>query len=120
MPRRSPRCGNTTGHLGLRSTFCGGLGACATDQPDLVDASTINGADTAWMMTSTALVLLMTLPGIALFYGGMVRRKSVLNVTACVVVICAIVGSLLTGVFASKTISGSESSLLMQFIVPVR
>ena len=63
-------------------------------QPGLVDASTINGADTAWMMTSTALVLLMTLPGIALFYGGMVRRKSVLNVMASVVVICAVVSIL--------------------------
>ena len=63
-------------------------------QPGLVGAETINGADTAWMMTSTALVLLMTLPGIALFYGGMVRRKSVLNVMACVVAICAIVSLL--------------------------
>ena len=63
-------------------------------QPGLVDASTINGADTAWMMTSTALVLLMTLPGIALFYGGMVRRKSILNVMACVVAICAVVSIL--------------------------
>ncbi len=63
-------------------------------QPGLVDASTLNGADTAWMVTSTALVLLMTLPGIALFYGGMVRRKSVLNVMACVVAICAIVSLL--------------------------
>ena len=66
----------------------------ALTQPGLVDGSTLNGADTAWMMTSTALVLLMTLPGIALFYGGMVRRKSVLNVMACVVVICAIVSVL--------------------------
>ena len=63
-------------------------------RPGLVDASTINGADTAWMMTSTALVLMMTLPGIALFYGGMVRRKSVLNVMASVVVICAVVSLL--------------------------
>ncbi|WP_411880752.1 ammonium transporter [Polaromonas sp. YR568] len=62
--------------------------------PGLVGAETLNGADTAWMMTSTALVLLMTLPGIALFYGGMVRRKSVLNVMACVVAICAIVSLL--------------------------
>ena len=62
--------------------------------PGLVDAASLNGADTAWMMTSTALVLLMTLPGIALFYGGMVRRKSVLNVMACVVVICAVVSLL--------------------------
>jgi len=63
-------------------------------KPGLVDASTINGADTAWMMTSTALVLFMTLPGIALFYGGMVRRKSVINVMACVVVVCAVVSLL--------------------------
>ena len=39
-------------------------------QPGRVGVGTINGADTGWMMTSTALVLLMTLPGIALFYGG--------------------------------------------------
>jgi Amt family ammonium transporter len=63
-------------------------------QPGLVGAETLNGADTAWMMTSTALVLLMTLPGIALFYGGMVRRKSVLNVMASVVAICAVVSLL--------------------------
>ena len=66
----------------------------ALTQPGLVGAETLNGADTAWMMTSTALVLLMTLPGIALFYGGMVRRKSVLNVMACVVGTCAIVSLL--------------------------
>ncbi len=36
----------------------------------------------AWMLTSTALVLMMTLPGLALFYGGMVRRKNVLSVCA--------------------------------------
>src|SRR6478672_11810369 len=55
---------------------------------------TINGADTAWMMTSTALVLLMTLPGIAFFYAGMVRRKSVLNTMACVVAIASLVSIL--------------------------
>ncbi len=42
----------------------------------------INSGDTAWMMTSTALVLFMTLPGLALFYGGLVRRKNVLSVLA--------------------------------------
>ncbi|OYU46514.1 MAG: ammonia channel protein [Burkholderiales bacterium PBB4] len=62
--------------------------------PTVVAQSTINAADTAWMMTSTALVLLMTLPGIALFYGGMVRRKSVLNTMASVVAIAALVSLL--------------------------
>jgi Amt family ammonium transporter len=40
----------------------------------------LSGADTAWIMTSTALVLFMTLPGLALFYGGLVRNKNVLSV----------------------------------------
>lgn len=43
-------------------------------------AQDINGADTAWIMTSTALVLFMTLPGLALFYGGLVRTKNILSV----------------------------------------
>src|SRR6185312_5450219 len=41
-------------------------------------ASPLNSGDTAWMMTSMALVLMMTIPGLGLFYGGMVRRKNVL------------------------------------------
>lgn len=60
-------------------------------RPGLVAQSSINGADTAWMMTATALVLLMTLPGIALFYGGLVRKKSVINTMASVVAITAVV-----------------------------
>ena len=59
-------------------------------RPTLVPQASLNGADTAWMLTATALVLLMTLPGIALFYGGMVRRKSVINTMACVVAITAL------------------------------
>lgn len=54
----------------------------------------INAADTAWMMTATALVLLMTLPGIALFYAGMVRRKCVINTMASVVAITSLVSVL--------------------------
>ncbi len=60
-------------------------------RPSLVAQDSLNGADTAWMMTSTALVLLMTLPGIALFYAGMVRKKSVINTMASVVAIAALV-----------------------------
>lgn len=41
---------------------------------------TLNSGDTAWMLTATALVLFMTIPGLALFYGGMVRSKNVLSV----------------------------------------
>ena len=49
----------------------------------------ISGADTAWILTSTALVLFMTLPGLALFYGGLVRSKNVLSVLMqCFAITC--------------------------------
>ncbi|MGZ4938731.1 MAG: ammonia channel protein, partial [Halobacteriota archaeon] len=44
----------------------------------MVDAA-LNSGDTAWMLISTALVMLMTVPGLALFYAGLVRRENVLN-----------------------------------------
>jgi Amt family ammonium transporter len=50
----------------------------APTEPQLVGFDKISGGDTAWMLTSTALVLMMTIPGLALFYGGMVRKKNVL------------------------------------------
>jgi len=46
--------------------------------PPLVSADKVSAGDTAWMLTSTALVLMMCVPGLALFYGGMVRKKNVL------------------------------------------
>ena len=46
------------------------------------DAPKLDSGDTAWMLTSTALVLMMTIPGLALFYGGMVRKKNVLTICA--------------------------------------
>jgi len=46
----------------------------------LADSAKLSSGDTAWMITATALVLLMTVPGLALFYGGMVRKKNVLSV----------------------------------------
>jgi Amt family ammonium transporter len=52
--------------------------AAAPTEPTIVKFSDINSGDTAWMLTSTALVLMMTIPGLALFYGGMVRKKNVL------------------------------------------
>ena len=52
-------------------------------------ADEISGADTAWILTSTALVLFMTLPGLALFYGGLVRSKNVLSVLMqCFAITC--------------------------------
>ena len=54
-------------------------------------APTLNTGDTAWMLTSTAIVLMMTIPGLALFYGGMVRKKNVLSVVMqCFAITCIV------------------------------
>jgi Amt family ammonium transporter len=50
--------------------------------PAFAEASEINPADTAWMIVATGLVLMMTIPGLALFYSGMVRKKNVLATMA--------------------------------------
>ncbi|MEC7561701.1 MAG: ammonium transporter [Pseudomonadota bacterium] len=53
------------------------------------DDAGISGADTAWIMTATALVLFMTIPGLSLFYGGLVRSKNVLSVLMqCFAITC--------------------------------
>jgi ammonium transporter, Amt family len=52
------------------------LGIVGASAPALADE--LSAGDTAWMLTSTALVLMMTIPGLAMFYGGMVRKKNVL------------------------------------------
>ncbi|MDT0618345.1 ammonium transporter [Salinisphaera sp. P385] len=53
-------------------------------------AQTISGADTAWIMTATALVLFMTLPGLSLFYAGLVRVRNVLSVLMQCFTICCV------------------------------
>jgi Amt family ammonium transporter len=71
--------GTGTARWGLRSSLLlAGLLACA---PAAAQApATLNSGDTAWMLTATMLVMLMTIPGLALFYGGMVRAKNLLSV----------------------------------------
>ncbi|MDF3072680.1 MAG: amtB1 [Alphaproteobacteria bacterium] len=54
----------------------------------------INAANTAWMLVATALVLLMTIPGLALFYAGMVRKKNVLSTLAQSLATCALISVL--------------------------
>lgn len=73
--------------------------AAAPALPAHAVALALNSGDTAWMLTSTALVLLMTIPGLALFYSGMVRKKNILAtaaqsfaITALITVLWAVVG----------------------------
>ena len=73
-----------------QSLAAAGLALIATPawaQPEIVSDS----GDTAWVLTASALVLLMTLPGLALFYGGLVRAKNVLSVIMqCFIITCIV------------------------------
>lgn len=78
----------------VRTLVAAALAAAALLEPGsavAADAPALNGGDTAWMLTSTALVLFMTLPGLALFYGGLVRAKNVLSVLMhCFAIACMV------------------------------
>ncbi len=64
---------------------------CAALWPALGSAQGLDSGATAWLLTATALVLLMTLPGLALFYGGLVRSRNVLSVLSQCFALCCIV-----------------------------
>ncbi|MGY8785334.1 MAG: ammonium transporter, partial [Pseudomonadales bacterium] len=70
----------------------------------------LNGANTAWILTSTALVLFMTLPGLALFYGGLVRTRNVLSVLMQCFSIAVVVSILWLVVGYSIAFGPSESA----------
>ena len=53
---------------------------CLMPNIGFAETTELSGANTAWILTSTALVLFMTIPGLAFFYGGLVRSKNVLSV----------------------------------------
>ncbi len=64
----------------LSNGVAAAIAALLLSYPAAAADPTMNGADTAWILTATALVLFMTLPGLALFYGGLVRANNVLSV----------------------------------------
>jgi Amt family ammonium transporter len=90
-------------------TSCGAVllaAACATPAVAEPAAATIDTGDTAWMIAATGLVLMMTIPGLSLFYCGMVRKKNVLA-TMAQCLLCLMTGSLLWVVVGySLTFSG--------------
>jgi ammonium transporter, Amt family len=96
-----------------------GVSAEEAAAPAAAAAPTFNKGDNAWMLTSTVLVLLMTIPGLALFYGGLVRSKNMLAVlgqvfyTVCIVtVIWVIYGYSLTFTGGSSFIGGLDKIFL--------
>jgi Amt family ammonium transporter len=80
----------------------------------------IDSGDTAWMLTATALVLMMTIPGLALFYGGMVRKKNVLAtvmqsfaITCLVTVLWMVIGYSFAFTEGTSFLGGFSRMLLM-------
>ena len=71
--------------------LCAGAMAPETAFAETIAAAAVSGADTAWVLVSAALVLAMTVPGLALFYGGLVRSKNVLGtIMHSFVILCLI------------------------------
>ncbi|WP_347989218.1 ammonium transporter [Methylomonas sp. AM2-LC] len=77
--------------------------------PTISSAQEINQANTAWVLTATALVLFMTLPGLSLFYAGLVRSKNVLSVMMqCFAITCLVSLLWLAGVYSFIFADGGE------------
>lgn len=77
--------------------------------PNLAFAAELNQANTAWVLTSTALVLFMTIPGLSLFYGGLVRSKNVLSVLMqCFAITCLVSLLWLAGVYSFIFADGGD------------
>jgi Amt family ammonium transporter len=104
--------------LGLGVVAAAGLAADAALAQAAAEP-TVNKGDTTWMLTATVLVLLMTIPGLALFYGGLVRQKNALSVlmhvfyTVCIaILIWAIYGYSLAFTGGSSFIGGFSKMFL--------
>ncbi len=98
-------------HLYSRAAAIGGAVTTGLALPGAAlaqDAATVNSGDTAWILTATALVLFMSLPGLALFYGGLVRAKNFLSVLMKVYAIAALAS--IVWVIAGYSIAFGDST----------
>ena len=92
---KSPRMRTAVALAGVTLLFMAGHAWAQTPTPEVAAAAAApvpNKGDTAWMLVASALVLMMSVPGLALFYGGLVRSKNMLSVLSQVFMIVAIVG----------------------------
>ena len=88
-PGRATPLGNVLSMIRLLAGLLLGT-ACLAAPAWAEDTPRIDSGDTAWMLTASILVLLMTVPGLAFFYGGMVRKKNILAIMAQSFVLCAL------------------------------
>jgi len=86
--------------------------APAPSGPYLVKFEEISAGDTAWMLSSTALVLLMTIPGLVLFYAGMVRKKNVLSTALQSFAICCLISVIWVVIGYSLAFTPSDSPFI--------
>ena len=96
--------------------LAGVFGALFLATPAFAQTPTLNSGDTAWLLTSAALVLLMTIPGLGLFYGGMVRKKNVLATLAQSFAATALVSVLWMILGYSLAFKPNPNPALNQFI----
>jgi Amt family ammonium transporter len=89
--------------------------APAAQEPAATIVPTIDAGDTAWMIVATAFVLMMTIPGLAFFYGGLVRQKNVLNIMMQSVILTAVI-TIQWVVFGYSIAFGSSSGALAPYI----
>ncbi|MGE3624359.1 MAG: ammonium transporter [Bdellovibrionales bacterium] len=100
--------------------FFSAVALCLAAAPSSAATAQIDSGDTAWMLTSTALVLLMTIPGLAVFYGGMVRRHNVLATvmqsfsSACLVAVLWVIAGYSLAFTNGNAIVGDLSRVLMK------
>ena len=93
------------------------MAAVSTEAFAQGSAAKLSDGNTAWILTATALVLFMTLPGLALFYGGLVRSRNVLSVLMHCFAICCLASVLwLVGVYSlAFSVGGALGTLLAAF-----
>ena len=99
----------------LTAAAAGIVAAAAMADPALAqEEAKLSAGDTAWMLTSTALVLMMTIPGVALFYGGMVRKKNVLATVMQSFAVCCLMSVL--WMIAGYSIAFSDGGSLNAYV----
>jgi len=85
--------------------------AAAAAAPSPIPVATVNKGDTAWMLTSSLLVLMMSVPGLALFYGGLVRTKNMLSVlTQVLMIVCMVAVIWVTYGYSEAFTSGTGAT----------
>ena len=97
------------------SSFAQAVTAVAPAVAAVVPTPFISAGNTAWMIMATALVMLMTIPGLALFYGGLVRNKNILNVLMQCFILLAVI-TLEWVIFGYSNAFGSSTGFLAPYI----